>query len=258
MKRLRIINPGFLDDYIKCQPISISKHFDRLVNRQPELQPTESWADQSSVYSCLIEGCTIDIDTYLYYDKTGIWEDNQSMQQIKCLKQAYLFASTAELNRENILTAHQILSVPLLNVEYQGVIRDKNVHVRAGDEVIYTGTAVDKLKEEMDKVFDDVDRLSRIDLNINEVFYFASMFHLILAKIHPFADGNGRISRLVEKWFLSSKLGSKAWYISLEKLYQNRLSSYYNNLDIGKDYPSINLQLCMSFLKMLPMALRIR
>jgi Fic family protein len=84
------------------------------------------------------------------------------------------------------------------------------------------------------------------------------MIHLVFVKIHPFADGNGRSARLLEKWFLSQKLGSTAWFIPSEKLYQTRLRSYYKNVDIGKDYSSINFDLSIPFLLMLPMALTIK
>jgi Fic family protein len=84
------------------------------------------------------------------------------------------------------------------------------------------------------------------------------MIHLCFVKIHPFADGNGRTARLLEKWFLASHLGTKAWYIASEKLYQTRLKSYYKNVDIGKTYESLNYDLSIPFLLMLPMALRIK
>ena len=60
--------------------------------------------------------------------------------------------------------------------------------------------------------------------NIEEVFYFASMLHLVFAHIHPFQDGNGRAARLLEKWFLASKLEDKAWLIQSEKFYKENKS----------------------------------
>ena len=85
----------------------------------------------------------------------------------------------------------------------------------------------------------------------------ASMIHVGFVKIHPFADGNGRSARLIEKWFLAEKLGHKAWFIQSERLYQKRLKAYYKNGDLGETYDKLNYDLCIPFLLMLPMTLRL-
>lgn len=127
------------------------------------------------------------------------------------------------------------------------------MHVYGNKQLIYTGAKVESLDSELNLLFDDISTFLSKDLDITEVFfYYAAMIHLLLAKIHPFADSKGRISRLVEKWFLISKLGEVAKDIPSEKLYQNRIREYYKNLDIGSHYESINMDLCLPFLKMLP------
>ncbi|MDY0089472.1 MAG: hypothetical protein RBR78_03810 [Flavobacteriaceae bacterium] len=73
-----------------------------------------------------------------------------------------------------------------------------------------------------------------------------------------FEDGSGRTARLFEKWFIAECLGKTAWKIQSEKLYQKRLKSYYKNLAIGKTYDAVNYNAAFLFLKMLPMALRIK
>ena len=66
---------------------------------------------------------------------------------------------------------------------------------------IYTGAPVSIVVEETKKLFSDISILRKRELTNSEVFYFASMIHLVFVKIHPFADGNGRSARLLEKWF---------------------------------------------------------
>jgi Fic family protein len=51
---------------------------------------------------------------------------------------------------------------------------------------------------------------SKREMSIEQVFFFASMIHLVFVKIHPWNDGNGRSARLIEKWFLARKVGRKS------------------------------------------------
>ena len=108
---------------------------------------------------------------------------------------------------------------------------------------------------ETGKLFDDISLLLQTDMRLEEVFYYASMIHLWTAKIHPFADGNGRAARLAEKWFLTAKLGETSWSLNSEKYYWDHRSEYYRNIALGFNYYALNWDRCMSFLQMLPMAL---
>lgn len=95
----------------------------------------------------------------------------------------------------------------------------------------------------------------RIDLSNKEIFYYASLIHLIFEKIHPFMDGNGRAGRLLEKWFLAEKLGKSAWSIQSEKYYAKHKAAYYQKIHIGYNYYALKMENCIPFLLMLPMAL---
>ena len=110
----------------------------------------------------------------------------------------------------------------------------------------------------MAALFEDIATLLDKDLTLSESFYYASMLHLPLVQIHPFADGNGRMARLLEKWFLSESIGGRAWYIPTEKLYEKRLKQYYKQVNIGDTYDTIRYDYALPFLLMLPMALRVK
>ena len=95
------------------------------------------------------------------------------------------------------------------------------------------------------------------ELTINEVFFFASMIHLVFVKIHPWNDGNGRSARLIEKWFLAQKLGKKAWFVQSEKNYYQQHQTYYKNIRLlGMEYPDLNYSKALPFLLMLPNSLQ--
>lgn len=90
------------------------------------------------------------------------------------------------------------------------------------------------VKEEISKLFSDINDLIDSELSHEQIFYYASMIHLLFEKIHPFMDGNGRAGRLLEKWFLSQKkIGENAWSIQSEKYYATHRAEYYEKIHIG-------------------------
>ncbi|RRB02688.1 Fic family protein [Larkinella rosea] len=74
-------------------------------------------------------------------------------------------------------------------------------------------------------------------------------------KIHPFDDGKGRTSRLIEKRFLAEKLGEKAGLIQSEKWYYQLHQTYYNIRLLGLEYQMLDYSKTQPFLIMLPQAL---
>jgi Fic family protein len=89
------------------------------------------------------------------------------------------------------------------------------------------------------------------------VLFFASMLHLVFVKIHPFEDGNGRTSRLLEKWFIAEKLGANAWFIESERNYYEEHQTYYNNIRrMGIEYGELDYSKALPFLQMLAAAIK--
>ena len=63
------------------------------------------------------------------------------------------------------------------------------------------------------------------------------------------------LGRLLEKWFLTAKLGEQAWYIPSE-YYYNNIKFYYANLaHVGLFYEELKYEKGMPFLLMLPNSL---
>lgn len=108
--------------------------------------------------------------------------------------------------------------------------------INSDDKIEYVVANSEIVKSEFEKLFHDIDLLQRTDLNPFEVFYYASLLHLVFVKIHPFQDGNGRTARLIEKWFLIEKIGQKATSIQLEKTIIRDLRiiiQIFENLDLN-------------------------
>jgi len=258
MERLKIISTSQFTKYEKEQKLTLMKHFNKIKRTNIDFGYVRK---ASAVYSSMIEGNIIDLDTYYKYYTSGMNINTKSFKEIKDLEDAYLFAQDHVINEKNILYAHKLLTKSsAIEKKYRGSYRDRNVSVmKNGNEVVYSGADKEVVEIEMNKLFKDISILRKRNLTISQVFYFASMIHLIFVAIHPFADGNGRTARLIEKWFLVSKLGKDAWSINSEKLYLRRNFSYHKNINkVGASYKSVDYDYSISFLKMLPMALKIK
>ena len=258
MERLKIIPTSQFVKYEKEQKLTLLKHFNKIKKENIDF----GYARKASVvYSSMIEGNPIDLDTYYKYYISGMNTKTKSFKEITDLEEAYLFAQGHVINEKNVLYCHKLLTkTSAVENRYRGAYRNRNVSVmKNGNEVVYSGTDTKIVKTEMEKLFKDISILRNRKLTISQVFYFASLIHLIFVSIHPFADGNGRTARLIEKWFLVSKLGNGAWNINSEKLYLKRSYSYHKNLNrIGSSYQTIDYDYSIPFLKMLPMALKIK
>ncbi len=209
----------------------------------------------------MIEGSYIDLGEYYRFQEMGL-KKTKSFQEIDDLIKAYQYARHTTITEKRILTAYKYLSATLMaqSSVYQGVYRDKEVTIRnvQTGTVVYRGASPNIVKQEMSRLIDDITVLTDQDLTHNEIFYFAAQIHLRVAEIHPFADRNGWMARLIEKWFLSQMLGDVAWYIQSERNYQRRLAAYYRNIHLGDDYTTVRYDHSLPFLLMLPWSLRLK
>ncbi len=257
-KHLKILSNAFLEEYISKLTIDWNQVFDRFKTKNfYSKEDFEFYVLSSATYSSNIEGNSIDIDTYLKNKKFKIKSKPKEMKEIDDLILAYNFAMKNKLNQITFLEAHKILSNSILTLKSQkGKLRNQQVGIFSSGKLEYMAIEPEFLKEEFSKLFFDINLLINEDLSNEEIFYYASMIHLIFEKIHPFMDGNGRSGRLLEKWFLSEKFGDMAWAIQSELYYAKHRSEYYQNIHIGLNYYTLKMQKCVPFLLMLYNSLR--
>lgn len=258
-KHLKFISSEYMDTYSMQCKINWLDVFHTLRSKSsftPE--DFEYYLISSSLYSSKIEGNTLDANSFFRNRGNKSFPKKKEVQEIEDLVKAYTFASENNLTKTNFLKAHEILSKTLLAVKLRGKVRKEQVGVRDSKTLkpVYLAVEPQHVNEELNKLFTDISELIIRDLSHKEVFYYASMIHLWTAKIHPFMDGNGRVSRLLEKWFLVSKLGSAAWSITSEKYYWDNRPEYYKNIALGYNYYALNWNRCIPFLLMLPEALK--
>lgn len=253
-EKLQIISTDLYDLYLTQVPNNLQSLFERLEDAEISSDSFSFYVSVSSVYSSKIEGENIELDSYIKHKKFGIEFLPDYTKKIDDLYNAYSFAQNNELNPQNIYEAHKSLSRNILATNLQGKFRNQNMYATTPDgKIEYVAALPFEVESEMKKFFENIAFLLKKPLKIEEVFYFASLIHLIFVKIHPWNDGNGRTARLLEKWFLSQKLGAKAWLIQSEKMYYDQHNTYYNNIRLlGLEYSELNYKNALPFLIMLP------
>ncbi|GLU50821.1 Fic family protein [Dyadobacter frigoris] len=235
----------------------LQSHFDELQESEISIDTFSFYTSVAVVFSSKIEGEDIELDSYVKHKRFGIEFLPDYTRKIDDLYNSYQFAKESEFVEKNILQAHKYLTKHILPKNRQGQIRTGNMYVTTSDgKIEYVAASPFNLKEELFNFYQDVDSLLKADLDVSEVFYFASMLHLVFVKIHPFNDGNGRTSRLIEKWFLAVKLGPKAWLLQSEKNYYMQHQTYYNHIRrLGTEYDHLDYDKALPFLSMLPQSL---
>lgn len=180
------------------------------------------------------------------------------MEKPNDLYRAYLFARENKLNEDSFLKSHAFLPEHLLPQKWRGVFRRNEMVVMQHQtgRIQYEAAPYNIIEGEMQKLWRDIDFLLEQNHTAEEIFYYASFIHLAFVNIHPFNDGNGRAARLIEKWFLSEKLGEVAWHIQSEKYYYQHVNEYYKNLArLGMFYEKPDYAKADLFLQMLPKAI---
>lgn len=176
-------------------------------------------------------------------------ERKKSLPEIHNLIEAYQFAEEHPLTETNFLKAHALLSKSLLSKDLQGAYRTQPIGVFSDTGLVYLAVEAEYIEKYMAMLFLDMaTHLKNAPKDPAFFFYIASLYHLKLAHIHPFQDGNGRMARLLEKWVLASFLGKKAWSLSLEKYYKEHLNAYYKALNMGVNFYETRYENALDFL----------
>lgn len=246
--------------YLELYQKSIGSEIPKLIEEfdfSENLGSFDYLTKSSAVYSSNIEGNSIDLNSFMNYElNKDKFKAGKEIDEIEDLIDAYEFAQNNQLNEKNFLNCHKIFSDTLLIRSKRGKYRIEKVGVFGKSGLAYLAIEPELVAKEMKTFFQDLNDLINSDLNETEVFYFASLIHLIFVHIHPFRDGNGRAARLIEKWFVVEKLGRNFWKIPSEKYYKNNQSKYYETINLGVNYYELNYDNCIGFLEMLPNCLK--
>lgn len=252
MEGFQITDKTYFDEYMSLigkEIKSLVKNFDFNYKGLDLGYQTQA----SAVYSSNIEGNTIDLNSFMNFKLSNEkFKLGKEIKEIEDLILAYDFAQKENLNQKNFLRIHKILSETLLILSLRGNYRNDKVGVFGESGLVYLAIESEFVKETMNELFSGIEELLLSNISIEEVFYFASLIHMKFVHIHPFRDGNGRAVRILEKWFVSSKLGEEFWKLPSEKYYKEKQADYYKNLNLGVNYYELNYDKSLPFLTMLP------
>lgn len=225
---------------------------DKIQENEIIVNPFDFYKSVSTVYSAKIEGENIDFDSYFKHKFLNVKFKTDYTKRSDDLYDAYSFMEFNPLDKENLWHAHEILSRHVLPKSQRGITRNNPMFViNEEDKIEYIAAQPIILETALANFFHDLELLQNADLDCYQVFYYASLLHLVFVKIHPFQDGNGRAARLLEKWFLKEKLTVKALAIPLEKNYYTQREVYYKNIrNLGLDYNELDYSKALEFLKM--------
>lgn len=151
-----------------------------------------------------------------------------------------LSKSSKDLTMQEILETHKVVTAGLIEQEKVGAIRPADVYVLDdlgdGREMLRfkapPATKVQKLLTDLLEWVKD----ARTE-GIHPIL-IAGIFHLELVSIHPFTDGNGRVTRLLTQLLLYRMNWDFRKILVLEDYYNQDRLAYYNALhsEEGKEY----------------------
>lgn len=259
LPELQIIPSDLVEFYKEDFDTGLLMSFGQLRDSELSIETFSFYTSVSAVFSSKIEGEDIELDSYIKHKRLGAHFLPDYTRKIDDLYDAYLFAQKNLLTSISLGQTHAQLTKHILQPLQRGKFRTGNMFVITKDgKIEYVAAHPDQVKPAMQKLYADLETLLSATLSFEEIFFFASLLHLVFVKIHPFEDGNGRTARLLEKWFLAQKLGSNAWFIQSERNYYEQHQTYYHNIRrLGLEYENLDYSAALPFLKMLPEAFRL-
>lgn len=245
-------------EYQLSNEVGIATAFSQLDKVELSPENFKFYTSISVISSSKIEGETLDVDSYLRHKMFDAEYLPNLLEKPNDLYIAYEFAQNNKLTLSNFLETHKLLSEHLLPAKERGKIRKSEMIIleHNANRIEYKAASASIVESEFNSFWQDVETLLQSDLSTNETFYYAALIHLVFELIHPFSDGNGRAGRLLEKWFLATKLGERAWCIASEKYYYENVNAYYKSYRyLGNYYNEMDYTKALPFLLMLPKSL---
>ena len=149
-----------------------------------------------------IEGSTLSLQETSMVLEKGIIPEGKTLREIHEAKNhfgalKFLQDYKGDLNEELILKLHSVITKDILG-RFSGRYRETSIKIFGSDIKFPTGEKVAQLVNNLIYWY-------KKNKNKYHQFELATIISMKLVTIHPFVDGNGRVSRLVMNFLLSKK-----------------------------------------------------
>ena len=158
----------------------------------------------------------------------GLAPKDEEENRIYGLKQGFEFISHKEnkITEENIFKLYMMAIGNFLDDESKpkqgNFYRHDTVYVMS-DRVEHSGIDNKKLFEYMKSFV----QFANAKDNINDLLK-ATMLHFYIAYLHPYFDGNGRMARLIQMWFLIQKGYESTLFVPFSSYVEKSRRKYYD------------------------------
>lgn len=191
----------------------------------------------SALFSARIEGNRLGEEDILSYSFKS--RRDRSQIEVNNLRQANAFVlqnfkDNKRFSNKNILKLHQLAMKHILASEYLGTFRKghEGVFDSSGIAIYHAPppTQINGLMEDLVKYLNSkTEKLIPVK---------AVLSHLILENIHPFADGSGRVGRLLQLAILSNYGYAMRGFANTEEIIDKNRQLYYQAIEDSRSVDS--------------------
>lgn len=159
-----------------------------------------------------------------------------------------LFCNSDLINKDILFKMHEaVMDKNTIEHRKGGTYREHQVWIGNPNEGIEYAFHIPPNYTEIEKYMNDFIEYYNNNDNLNDPFIKSAIIHILIIKIHPYADGNGRMARILQnhklKSLINNKYNLKLKYppINISKSYDlTRLSYFTKQNDIKFDLNTDN------------------
>lgn len=170
----------------------------------------------------------------------GMTPENEQEDRISGIKRGLEFiADTSnKINEKNLYKLYMLTVGDFLqgedSLDQGNLYRHDTVYI-VSDHIEHSGLDYKKVPEFMKKLI----AFANADDNLNDLIK-AAIIHFYIAFVHPYFDGNGRMSRLVHLWFLIQKGYQSALFIPFSSQIEKSKKEYYDAYTVIEENKKIS------------------